>query len=81
MISVRFLHRAEWQARLTDHYGCRPLTGKGKLNTAEWWQTSWGHPFTVPVDAEGRCDEWAVQRLIVDFIKCAPQGYKFPKEE
>ena len=78
MISVRFLQRAEWEARLRERYQCQILGGKGPLNTAEWWQTPWGHPFTVPVDADGRCEEWALQRLILDFVKCAPADWKFP---
>jgi hypothetical protein len=61
---VRFLNRTEWEAKLR-HYGCKPLEGKGRLNTAEWWQTPWGSaPFTVPIESDGRCDEWAIQRVV-----------------
>ncbi len=80
MIAVRLLHRTEWEARLRRRYDCKPLDGKGPLNTAEWWQTPWSHPFTVPVDSEGRCEEWALQRLILDFVKCAPAGWEFPAD-
>ncbi len=77
MISVRFLQREEWEAKLRGHYKCQPLEGKGPLNTAEWWKTPWDRPFTVPVEADGRCDEWAFQRLISDLMKCAPPGWNF----
>jgi hypothetical protein len=76
MIAVRFLQRSEWEAKLRG-YKCAPLDGKGNLNTAEWWKFEWGHPFTVPVEAGGMCDEWAIQRLIADIMKCAPAGYRF----
>lgn len=42
------------------------MPGKGPLNTAEWWQDEAGIPFTVPVEADGRCDFWAIQRLASD---------------
>jgi hypothetical protein len=30
-------------------YGCKPLQGKGPLNTAEWWQMPWGgYPILSP---------------------------------
>jgi hypothetical protein len=77
MISVRFLHRDEWEARLR-HYECQPLRGKGPLNTAEWWQMPWGRPFTVPVDTDGRCEERAFQRVILDIVACTPPDWQFP---
>ena len=77
MISVRFLHRAEWEAKLRA-YGCKPLERKGSLNTAEWWQMPWGRPFTVPVEGDGRSDEVTIQRLILDIVKCAPPDWEFP---
>lgn len=50
-------------------WGCTPLEGKGPLNTAEWWRGP--EPdrmlFTVPIEGDGSCDFWAVQRLCVDF--------------
>jgi hypothetical protein len=80
MISVRFLHREEWEAKLRG-YGCKPLEGKGRLNTAELWQMPWGgYPFTVPIEDDGRCDEWAIRRLIADIVKAAPEGWKFPDD-
>ena len=77
MIAVRFLHRDEWEIRLRD-YGCEPLEGKGRLNTAEWWRMPWGTPFTVPIEEDGRCDEWAIHKLILDIVKDAPAGWEFP---
>jgi hypothetical protein len=38
----------------------------------------WGTPFTVPVEDDGRSDEWAIQRVILDMVKCAPPGWEFP---
>jgi hypothetical protein len=81
MIAVRFLHRPEWEAKLR-RYGCKPLPGKTPLNTAEWWQMPWGRqpPFTVPIEADGRCDEAAIQRIILDMVRCAPQDWEFPSD-
>jgi hypothetical protein len=42
--------------------GFRPLEGKTKLNTAEWWIGDRG-PFTVPVEKDGTSDYWRIQRL------------------
>ena len=78
MNALSFLTREEWEAALRD-YGCKPLEGKGRLNTAEWWQMPWGgYLFTVPVDDEGRCERWALNRLIADIIRLAPPGSEFP---
>jgi hypothetical protein len=77
MIATRFLHRNEWEARLVG-YGCKALKDKGPLNSAEWWQMPWGSPFTVPIEEDGRCDEWAIQRIILDMVKCAPPDWEFP---
>jgi hypothetical protein len=77
MIAVRFLNREEWEAKLRS-YGCQPLPGTGRLNTAEWWQAPWKHPFTIPIEADGRCDEWAIARVILDLVRCAPADWKFP---
>jgi hypothetical protein len=63
MIRGRFLSRGEWERILTDA-GAAPLSGKGALNTAEWWRLPGGAPFTVPVENEaGEADYWAVQTL------------------
>jgi hypothetical protein len=40
----------------------------------------WGTPFTVPVEDDGRSDEWAIQRVILDMVKCAPPGWEFPSD-
>lgn len=72
--------REEWEKALRD-YGCKPLEGKGALNTAEWWRMAWGgYPFTVPVDEEGRCDVWAFNRLVVDIFKLAPPDWQPPTD-
>jgi hypothetical protein len=76
MVTVRFLHKPEWEAKLRK-YKCEPLSGKGLLNTAEWWKTPWGSLFIVPAEADGRCDEWAFQRLISDIMKLAPTSWVF----
>jgi hypothetical protein len=76
MIGVRILQRDEWERRLR-HYKCEPLAGKGKLNTAEWWKAPWGRPFIVPIESDGCCDEWAIQRLILDLLKMAPPDTEF----
>ncbi|MGU3387318.1 hypothetical protein ACLBYG_22600 [Methylobacterium sp. D53M] len=38
------------------------MQGLGPLNTAEWWKGPRG-VFTVPVEGDGVCDFWAIQRL------------------
>jgi len=76
MIAPRFLHREEWEAKLRD-YGCKPLEGKGPLNTAEWWQMPWGQPFVVPIEDDGRCHERAIHHLILHIVECAPPDWKF----
>jgi hypothetical protein len=54
MIALRFLPREEWEAQLS-YYKCRPMRGTMPLNTAEWWVSSWGFFFTVPVEEDGSC--------------------------
>lgn len=68
MLNSRFLERKDWEAKLR-RLGCAPLRGKGPLNTAEWWRGPKSVPFTVPVDAFGRCEFWAVQKI------CAHLGH------
>jgi hypothetical protein len=36
-----------------------------------------GQPFIVPVEDDGRCDEWAIARLILDMVKAAPPDWEF----
>ena len=80
MSPVRLLPREEWERKLR-HYGCEPLEGLGPLNTAEWWRWPWGGvPFTVPVEADGRMDEWALRRIESDMAKLAPPDWEFPDE-
>jgi hypothetical protein len=76
LIASRRLSRFEWEAELRS-YGCRPLEGKGHLNTAELWQMPWqGYPFTVPV--EGGC----ISRTDLDYLvaliaQSAPKDWTF----
>lgn len=65
MIRDRSLDRSTWEAKLR-RWGCEPLEGKGKLNTAEWWRSAKGL-FTVPIDDDGRCDFWAIQKICQQF--------------
>jgi hypothetical protein len=62
MIRDRFVPRAQWEAMLRKR-GCSPLSGSGPLNSAEWWQSSAGYPFVVPVEDDGSRDFWALQKL------------------
>ena len=63
MIANRLLSRKEWEAKLR-RWKCKPLEGKGQLNTAEWWIGTQGGPFTVPVEGDDdRCEFWALQRI------------------
>ena len=72
------LPRAEWEADLR-HYGCRPLEGKGPLNTAELWQMPWqGWPFTVNLEDGGRMHMAEQDRLRMLILDSAPNGTKFP---
>lgn len=59
---LRFLPRPQWEEKLKS-LGAQPLAGKGRLNTAEWWRVAGSVPFTVPVEADGTCDYWALQRI------------------
>lgn len=78
MISVRLLTRAEWEEELR-FYGCNPVEGKGRLNTAELWQKPWERwPFTVPVDADGKMLISDMDRLKAMIASSAPKGTKFP---
>ena len=75
MIRDRFLRRDQWEKRLRE-IGAEPLEGKGGLNTAEWWHLPVGAPFTVPVEHDGRCDFWALQKLCEDLT--GPRLFKGP---
>jgi len=78
LISLRFLPREEWEAELR-FYGCRPLAGKGALNTAEFWQTPWHtYPFTVPVEDDGRMLDDDLRELVLRITASAPPDTTFP---
>lgn len=77
MASLRMLGREEWEKRLRS-YGCYPVKGLTKLNTAEWWRWPWGGaPFTVPVEENGSIDMGAYHRLQADLATLAPPGWEF----
>jgi hypothetical protein len=81
MSDVAFLSRPEWEATLKA-FGCKPLEGKGRLNTAEWWQLPWGgYPFVVPIEVDGRCAKRALNLLLQSIVSKAPTGFEFPPEE
>lgn len=65
MTAVRLLHRVEWEAKLRARE-CRPCAeGQSrKLQTAEWWYSPRLGVFTVPIDQEGRCDQWSLAALL-----------------
>ena len=56
-----FLLRYQWERKLRS-WGCEPLQGLGRLNTAEWWKGPRG-VFTVPVEDNGSCEFWAIKQL------------------
>lgn len=59
----RTLPRSQWEKKLRA-LGCKPLEGRGPLNTAEWWTDGHGYPFTISIENEaGDCDFWAIQRI------------------
>lgn len=77
MIAVRLITLEDAEAIL-ESYGCKRLQGKTKLNTANWWQWPWGGtPFTLPFDGP-KVDKWAVDKLIAQMSKEAPDGWEFP---
>jgi hypothetical protein len=61
----KFVARRLWEAKLR-RWQCQPLEGKGPLNTAEWWRGPNGL-FTVPVETDGSCEFWALQKLCETF--------------
>lgn len=71
MIANRLLDRDVWEAKLR-RWGCEPLEGLGKLNTAEWWRGPNGYPFTVPIEHDGKCEFWAIKRICDDFGRLPP---------
>lgn len=80
MISIRTLSRGSAEAVLLS-YGCQKLQGLGPLNTAEWWQWPWGGtPFTLPFEDGAFVDQWALQRLLADMARLAPDNWVFPDD-
>ena len=75
MSPVRFVPREEWEAELR-YYGCEPLAGKGKLNTAEWWRMPFqAYPFTVPCEADGRMPQSALEDRVLKILAAAPDDW------
>jgi hypothetical protein len=58
---LRWVARDDWERKLRA-LGADPLAGKAALNTAEWWICP--GKITVTVDPDGRCDFWALHRII-----------------
>lgn len=80
MIAVRYVHREEWERELR-RYGCKPLEGKGPLNTAEWWRMPWQpYPFTVPCESDGRMLQSDLDALQIMIVGSAPEGTEFPDD-
>lgn len=78
MNAVRRISIEEARKKLRS-YGCTPLEGKGRLNTAEWWRWPWGGaPFILAVEDDEWVDLWAYQQLIADLAKLAPSDWVFP---
>lgn len=75
MIRTPLLARSEWEAKLRRH-GLKPLEGGGPLNaTLEWWQApNGGYPITVPIEKDGSCDFWAIQKICEDIGKPPPKN-------
>lgn len=71
MLADKYLSRDVWEAKLR-RYGCKPYDGDPRLATAEWWIAP-GGLFTVPVEQDGRCEFWAIQKLIDQFC-WGPEG-------
>jgi hypothetical protein len=65
MIGDKFLSRSKWEKKLRS-IGAIPLDRKGKLNTAEWWRVPGKPPFTVPIEDDGKCEFWAIQRIYAE---------------
>jgi hypothetical protein len=78
LICARLLTRAEWEEELR-YYGCNPLEGKGRLNTAELWQMPWERwPFTVALEADDHMHMSTMDELRMLIVSSAPKGTKFP---
>jgi len=75
--AVRF---SDWEAQLRS-LGCEPEEGMKALRTADWWRCPWGARISVPVDADGSMDIWALRRLADDISKMAPAGSTSDKEK
>jgi hypothetical protein len=62
MLNNRVLSRPQWERKLRS-VGAIPLEGQTALNSAEWWIVPGRVPFTVPIEEDGSCEFWAIQRI------------------
>lgn len=76
MVAIRLLSRAEMERRLSP-YGCRRVA---VLQPGlELWETGWGYPFTLSVEAGGRFDEWQYTQVITRVVaRTMPEDWPLP---
>jgi hypothetical protein len=65
MLGTKFLSRPQWERKLKK-IGAEPVQGATALNSAEWWRVPGKLPFVVPVEDDGSCEYWAIQRICKD---------------
>lgn len=68
---------SDWEAQLRS-LGCEPEEGIRPLRTADWWRCPWGARLSVPAEADGNMDVWALHRLADDITKMTPPGWSLP---
>jgi hypothetical protein len=71
---VRLYQPKEWNEKLAS-YGCSPCNSDApKLETAAMWKSKCGFVFTVPIEASGQCDQYSLDRVLLELQKlgCAP---------
>lgn len=79
MIAPCRIARDEWETLLRS-YGCEPLEGKGRLNTAEYWRMPFqSYPFTVPNEG-GYVTQADLDYLINLIATSAPPDWEFPDQ-
>ena len=71
-MSVRLFSRAEWQVRLQS-YNFKKKTGVPRLPVGEWWTTPWGIDFVISVEDDGRCDQYTLDRIIIEAMATMPR--------
>jgi hypothetical protein len=63
MLDGRFLPRPVWEDKLRAIGAVRVQDGT-TFSSAEAWKRGKGLPFMVPVEDNGDCEFWALQRII-----------------